>query len=70
LIKIPNKSVINGDSVAARNDQKIKELVKISLKILLLKITPTNKDLEKSVLGKNNNPKHSPLIIKTRDLHG
>jgi len=70
LIKIPNKSVINGDSVAARNDQNIKELVKISLKILLLKITPTNKDLEKSVLGKNNNPKQSPLIIKTIDLHG
>jgi hypothetical protein len=36
----------------------------------LLKITPTNKDLEKSVLGKNNNPKQSPIIIKTRDLKG
>ncbi len=45
-------------------------MVKISLKILLLKITPTNKDLEKSVLGKNNNPKQRPIIIKTRDLQG
>ena len=43
-------------------------MLKISLKILLLKITPTNKDLEKSVLGKNNNPKQSPIVIKTRDL--
>jgi len=45
-------------------------LVKISLKILLLKITPTNKDLEKSVLGKNNNPRKSPVIIKSKDLQG
>ena len=36
----------------------------------LLKITPTNKDLEKSVLGKNNNPKQSPIIIKSKDLQG
>jgi hypothetical protein len=70
LIKITTKSIINGDSVAVRNDQNIKELVKISLKILLLKKTPTNKDLEKSVLGKNNNPKISPLVIKTKDLNG
>jgi hypothetical protein len=45
-------------------------LVKISLKLLLLKITPTNKDLEKSVLGKNNNPKQSPIIIKKKALQG
>jgi hypothetical protein len=36
----------------------------------LLKITPTNKDLEKSVLGKNNNPKKRPIIIKTIALQG
>jgi hypothetical protein len=55
---------------ANKKDQKSNELVKISLKILLLKINPTNKDLEKSVLGKNNNPKQSPLIIKNRHLPG
>ena len=43
-------------------------MVKISLKILLLKITPANRDWEKSVLGKNSNPKQSPIVIKTRDL--
>jgi hypothetical protein len=53
---------------ASKKDQKSNELVKISLKILLLKINPTNKDLEKSVLGKNNNPKQSPLIIKNKHL--
>lgn len=31
---------------------------------------PTNKDLEKSTFGKNNNPKQSPLIINTNDLKG
>ena len=65
LIKI---SIISGEKVANKKDQKSNELVKISLKILLLKITPTNKDLEKSILGKNNNPKQSPIIIKAKDL--
>ena len=59
-----------GVKLANKNDQKSNELVKISLKILLLKITPTNKDLEKSMLGKNNNPKQSPIIIKRKVLQG
>jgi len=59
-----------GKKTANKKDQKSKELVIITLKILLLKITPTNRDLEKSTLGKNNNPKQRPLIIKTRDLQG
>ena len=59
-----------GVKLANKNDQKSNELVKISLKILLLKITPTNKDLEKSMLGKNNNPKQSPIIIKRKALQG
>ena len=59
-----------GVKLANKNDQKSNELVKISLKILLLKITPTNKDLEKSMLGKNNNPKQSPMIIKRKVLQG
>ena len=59
-----------GVKLANKKDQKSNELVKISLKLLLLKITPTNKDLEKSVLGKNNNPKQSPIIIKRKALQG
>ena len=59
-----------GVKLANKNDQKSNELVKISLKIILLKITPTNKDLEKSMLGKNNNPKQSPMIIKRKVLQG
>ena len=56
-----------GEKVANKNDQNNKELVKISLKLLLSKITPINKDLEKSKLGKNNKPKKSPIIIKIND---
>ena len=56
-----------GEKVANKNDQNNKELVKISLKLLLSKITPINKDLEKSKLGKNNQPKKSPIIIKIND---
>jgi hypothetical protein len=41
--------------------------VKISLKLLLSKITPINKDLEKSILGKNNKPKESPIMIRIND---
>ena len=59
-----------GVKLANKKDQKSNELVKISLKLLLLKITPTNKDLEKSMLGKNNNPKQSPIIIKRKALQG
>ena len=59
-----------GVKLANKKDQKSNELVKISLKILLLKITPTSKDLEKSMLGKNNNPKQSPIIIKRKALQG
>jgi hypothetical protein len=33
----------------------------------LSKITPINKDLEKSILGKNNKPKESPVIIKINE---
>jgi hypothetical protein len=62
-----NWSKIIGTIKAKRNDQNNKELVKISLKLLLSKITPINKDLEKSILGKNNKPKESPIIIKIND---
>jgi hypothetical protein len=31
-------------------------------------MNPTNKDCEKYILGKNNNPEKSPIIIKTIDL--
>jgi hypothetical protein len=40
------------------------------LNILWLKIIPTNKDLEKSMLGKNNNPMQRPIVIKIIDLDG
>ena len=63
-------SKIKGDKVANKKDQKRSELVKISLKWLLLKITPIIKDSVKSTLGKNNNPKQSPIIIKTNDRRG
>ena len=59
-----------GKKNANKKDQNNNELVKISLKKLLSKISPNNKDLEKSGLGKNNNPKKSPMIIKTIDLLG
>jgi len=67
LFFLNNKSKNIGENVANKKDQNNKELVKISLKLLLSKITPINKDLEKSILGKNNKPKKSPIIIKIND---
>ena len=64
------KSIIIGKKVANKKDQKSNEFVKISLNILWLKIIPTNKDLEKSMLGKNNNPMQRPIVIKIIDLDG
>ena len=63
-------SKIIGTIKAKRNDQNNKELVKTSLKLFLSKITPINKDLEKSILGKNNKPEKSPIIIKINDWLG
>lgn len=59
-----------GPTKANEKLQNSNELVKTPSKAFLLKITPINIDLEKSGLGKNNNPKMSPLIIKTKDLNG
>jgi hypothetical protein len=67
LFFLNNKSKNIGENVVNKKDQNNKELVKISLKLLLSKITPINKDLEKSILGKNNKPKESPIIIKIND---
>ena len=67
LFFLKNKSKNIGEKVANKKDQNNKELVKISLKLFLSKITPINRDLEKSILGKNNKPKESPIIIKIND---
>jgi hypothetical protein len=53
---------------AHKKDQKSKELINIEPKRLLSKINPTNKDFEKSELGKNNSPEKNPIIIETTDL--
>jgi hypothetical protein len=53
---------------AHKKDQKSKELINIEPKRLLSKINPTNKDFEKSGLGKNNSPEKNPIIIETTDL--
>ena len=67
LFFLKNKSKNIGEKVANKKDQNNKALVKISLKLFLSKITPINKDLEKSMLGKNNKPEKSPIIIKIND---
>ena len=44
--------------------------MKIRLNIFLSKIIPINNDCVKSILGKNNKPKGSPIIIKINDRLG
>jgi hypothetical protein len=70
LFFLKNKSKNIGEKVANKKDQNNKALVKISLKLFLSKITPINKDLEKSILGKNNKPEKSPIIIKINERLG
>lgn len=41
--------------------------MKIWLNTFLSKIMPINNDCEKSILGKNNKPKQSPIRIKIND---
>tara|TARA_B100001250_G_C19233625_1_gene543367 strand:- start:70 stop:267 length:198 start_codon:yes stop_codon:yes gene_type:complete len=52
-----------GKSVATINEQNSKDCVIKDGNISIGKIMPTNKDLEKSGTGNNNNPANKPIVI-------
>ena len=60
-----NFHAIIGDKVAAINEQNKRDWEIYDGAKSIGKITPNNSDLEKSGLGKNNNPAINPINIET-----
>ena len=60
-----NFHAIIGDKVAAINEQNKRDWEIYDGAKSIGKITPNNSDLEKSGLGKNNNPAINPIYIET-----